>query len=322
MYKINLEKARGSIAKKSLKEFDNIVSQKVLGASNHINMIGDIIEQIALDSNSIKEMKERIIEVTNYFIYTRGEASQAIKNAICIMTNKLDTYNGDIQEVVKKIIKDKNDYHIKSKYNIDLAVKYSVKLCENFKTILVYDYSSSVDMMLKSLKKPITVFIAESRAINGGVGFIKSCILLGHKIHFIPDVALMYYIKKCDAVFMGAETIYPDGTGFNTIGSDIVALICSQFDIPLYFITTLIKLDFRMLKGDIKQLVINDMSSKFKELIGNENNNINFDCPELVGVPMIHIKGFITELGIIPSGQLYSVSMKYKKILEGDDYNV
>ena len=32
-------------------------------------------------------------------------------------------------------------------------------------------------------------------------------------------------------VFMGAETLYADGTGFNTTGSDIVGLICNYYHI-------------------------------------------------------------------------------------------
>ena len=50
MYTVNLEKARKALPAAAVKDFDDIVEQRVLGASKHIQMIGKMIEQIAVDS--------------------------------------------------------------------------------------------------------------------------------------------------------------------------------------------------------------------------------------------------------------------------------
>ncbi|MCB6288780.1 hypothetical protein LI276_22125, partial [[Clostridium] scindens] len=86
--------------------------------------------------------------------------------------------------------------------------------------------SSSVEAFLRKINGPKRIYIPESRVINGGAPFVQPCLEAGHQIHFIPDASMMYYMKSCDGVFMGAESIYPDGTGFNTTGSDIVGLLC------------------------------------------------------------------------------------------------
>lgn len=133
-------------------------------------------------------------------------------------------------------------------------------------TIFVYDYSSTVEKFLRGLaehERKIRIYIAESRIIDGGLPFVKVCQKAGHHIKFIPDASMMYYIKDCDAAFMGAETFYPDGTGFNTTGSDIVGLLCSYYKIPLYFLTPMIKLDIRPVTGGRKNLVFDNMKINF-----------------------------------------------------------
>ena len=65
--------------------FDSIVEQRILGASNHIAMVGDMIEAIvqrgAEEHRPTAQVIEEIFAVTGFFIATRGEASQAVSNA-------------------------------------------------------------------------------------------------------------------------------------------------------------------------------------------------------------------------------------------------
>lgn len=327
MYRIDEDKARSSLPDAQKKDFDDIVFQKVLGASTHIRLIGIMIESIVLDSiekaEPISMMIERIEIITNFFIQTRGEASQAITNAIYQMTKGLHTYTEEvrIEEISDRIISVKNAYGEASKAANKQAVSYAIEIGNRMETILVYDYSSNVEAFIRGLQGDKIIYIAESRVINGGFPFVKPCLEAGHHIHFIPDASLMYYMKKCDGVFMGAETIYPDGTAFNTTGSDIVALLCQHYKIPLYFITPLIKLDIRPVHGKEKKLVMNDLKTKMSSVANPADlqGDINYQTPELLGVEPAYIKGFITEKGVIPSMQMYALSLDYIKELRGDD---
>lgn len=325
MYVVDKEKARAALPKGVVQDFDDIVTQKVLGASTHIKMIGNMIEQIALEyktNGNIEEMIQRIDEVCNFFIATRGEASQAITNAIYQMIKGIHHHTNHDQssEVVQAIIDVKDSYAKSNKKAIDQAVSYAVEIGNRMQNILVYDYSSTVEAFLRGLQAGKTIYIAESRVINGGKPFVKPCIEAGHQIHFIPDASLMYYMKECDGAFMGAESIYPDGTGFNTTGSDIVGLICDYYKKPLYFISPLIKLDVRPVYGKEKTIVINDLKDKLQDVADPDNHkDIDYHTPELLGVCPEHIKGFITEKGVIPSIQLYDTAMQYIKELRGEE---
>ena len=198
-----------------------------------------------------------------------------------------------------------------------------MKLAEPMSRIFVYDYSSTVEKFLRSLQKnnkPYEIYIAESRVIDGGKPFVRACLESGYKIKFIPEASMMYYLKDCDGAFMGAETFYPDGTGFNTTGSDIVGLICDYYKIPLYFLTPLIKVDIRPLTGGRKNLVYKDLHEKLsynweKDL---DTENINFVTPELLGVDPKFIRAFVTEKGVVPAGSMYELSVQYSKELRGE----
>ena len=48
MYTVNLEKARKALPAAAVKDFDDIVEQRVLGASKHIQMIGKMIELLTV----------------------------------------------------------------------------------------------------------------------------------------------------------------------------------------------------------------------------------------------------------------------------------
>lgn len=307
--------------------FDSIVNQKVLGASNHIAMIGDMIEAIVKrGKDNLKpttEVIDEILTVTEFFISTRGEASQAVSNAILLMTHNIRAFAGmDIKEASARILETKNSYAQQAVKAVEQCVAYGVKLAEPMERIFVYDYSSTVEKFLRALKSPekqYKIYIAESRIIDGGKPFIQACQETGHQIKFIPEASMMYYLKDCDGAFMGAETFYPDGTGFNTTGSDIVALICKHYGIPLYFLTPLIKLDIRPVFGGRKNLVYDDLKDKLTVnwAADMDTESIDFITPELVGVPPEMIRGFITEQGIIPSGQMYHISMEYSRSLRG-----
>ena len=172
MYTVNLEKARKALPAAAVKDFDDIVEQRVLGASKHIQMIGKMIEQIAVDSvetnRTIAEMLERIQEVCQFFIHTRGEASQAITNAVYLMTARYRQHEErDIRTYAQRIIDVKKQYE-----RIVRPHQKPLFLCcgkgNRMSAIMVYDYSSSVEAFLRKINGPKRIYIPESRVINGG----------------------------------------------------------------------------------------------------------------------------------------------------------
>ncbi|MGY3778776.1 IF-2B domain-containing protein [Isobaculum melis] len=298
--------------------FDQIENHELLGATNHIAAIGVMMEHLAMDQEkSLEEIKTAIKKLAKYYINTRGKASQAITSAILLMIQGIEA-----QKTAQGIIDTKNQYFVDTEKNKEKLLSYAVNLSKKYTTIMCYDYSSTVENFLKALAKDQqmrTIYIPESRVINGGKPYIEPLVALNYQIKFIPDCAIFYYMDECEACFMGAETFYPDGTGFNTLGSDLVGLVCDYFHKPLYFITPMIKLDGKAQFGIEKKLVIDDLEHKMtKEWAENSyQEKIDFKVPELIGVESRFIHSFITEYGVVPAKQMYSVAKEYMESIYG-----
>ena len=79
----------------------------------------------------------------------------------------------------------------------------------------------------------------------------------------------------------------------------------------------MIKVDIRPVAGGRKNLVFDDLKKKLSASWGEDirTEDIDFMTPELIGVAPEFIRAFITEEGIIPSGQMYGISMEYSRKL-------
>lgn len=320
------------LPEKEQKLFDDIVGQKVLGASKHIQMIGQMFvglaDQAEKISGSTKTLREELHEVGVFFKRTRGEASQAVSNAVDMMLSQMgDLEEKTLEEAVLKVHQSVEFYALQSERNMEKAIGYAVEIGRNMKKIMVFDYSSTVNAFLVMLGKETAgteVYIPESRTINGGYAFVPTALKAGMKVHFIPDAAMMYYLKDCDGAFFGAETFYADGTTFNTTGSDLVGLVCKTYQVPLYVLTPMMKLDIRPVYGFRREPVINNLKGRLL-LAGftkEELEQVDFQCPELIPVEPEYIKGVITELGVIPAGAMYPMALDYNKLLsqgKGED---
>ncbi|WP_040214991.1 initiation factor 2 [Clostridium polynesiense] len=301
-------------------KFDDITLSRVLGANKQIKLMGEMIIAIADDpSNTKDEIVRKTKAVAEFFKSTRGQNSRAIYNALNIYILNIDTLLKLEEEEARKTLKQTIlSYEKESEKNTNKLIQYTVSMCENMDTIMIFDYSSTVNQLLKDLKHQLTVYIPESRALNGGKPFVKDALKAGHKVRFIPDTTLMHYLKECQAAFMGAETIYPDGTVFNTIGSDLVAVACKYLNIPFYALTPLIKVDVRPVYG-YKRLspMPYDYSARLAADWDEETKSkIDFSGIKLVSITPDLITAIICEEGIIPAESMFETAIKYNRKLE------
>lgn len=312
---------REELSADAKKLFDDIVTQKVLGASSHIRMISQMIRDLCasaqLKKESTTELNIKIHQLADFFIESRGEASQAITNAINILikdmdaqvTKNLDTFNTQIEQNIA-------DFEKTNKHNLELVNQYAQSVLASMKSILLFDYSSTVGKMVETCNHQLEVFIAESRAWDGGKPYIEQVLRGKHKVHFIPDAAIYHYLQNCDGVFIGSETYYADGKVFNTIGTEMVAALCNLMDVPFYVLTTLIKIDFRAVHGHIKKQLLLNLKTRIAPGVSDDIiEKLDFSCPEIVEVPAKHITAFITEKGIVPPTAIFPLSVDYLKKL-------
>lgn len=305
------ETIRSMLSVENQQLFDQIVTGAVLGAGNHIRIIGNIILNIAQKEEAPIEIKKQKIEaVSEFFKATRGKSSYAFINAMNIMTSFLHKENCTVADIETAVL----SYDKGNEANCERIITYAKRAVAGSKTIMLYDYSSTVEKFVKALEPGMVIYIPESRTIDGGRPFIEPLKKARHDLRYIPDACMMSVLKDCDAVCIGAETLYPDGTSFNTAGSDILAVLCKEFNIPYYVLTPLLKIDMQALQGIYKDVIAADL--KVKLTAGWEAEQADaVDCYsiELVGVKPQYISAVITEAGILPPAAVYTEALAYQE---------
>lgn len=294
---MNSEKVRDFVPEKCRNAFDDIVTGRSLGASNHIKMIAEMYVEIA-QVNAEEEAKKAIEIVGTFFKETRGQSSYAIVTALNRMEALMDKQTNDT--FAKRVKKAIEQYFINADEHTKRIIKYTDRLLNNINIIMLFDYSSTVEKAVAQCSHKLKVYIPESRVIQGGYPFVEGIVHAGHEVHFIPDASMLSVLHEVEMVFIGAETFYPDGTAFNTIGSDILADLCYMYHVPYYVLTPLLKNDIRSLYGIYKPVLKKDLVDVLaKEWKQELREKVHFTSIELVGVSPDKITGYVTEKGII-----------------------
>jgi len=309
------DEVRGLLPYKVQSQFDDIALGRVLGASRHIRMIGDMFTAVGREELPDEEKLKRCLLVGDYFKETRGKSSYAIINAINLMLGPL-CKNSEVKDTGECIENSIKEYFESSKKDTQRIISCFKNIVDrkHIKTLMVYDYSSTVEKCVAALETPVEVYIPESRVIDGGKPFVKPFVTAGHKVHFIADAAMLTVIRKIDAVLIGAETFYPDGSAFNTVGSDLLAEISDLYDVPYYVLTPFLKVDMRFCQGVFKEVIEADLAQRLAE--GWEESikeKVDFHSLELVRIPPRHIEGFVTEQGLIPAAAMFQAALAYEE---------
>ena len=184
--------------------------------------------------------------------------------------------------------------------------EYGWNVLEDLSSMLVFDYSSTVNAMMETAAehgKKMTVYVPESRALDGGRPFVVNALKLGHGAVFLPDAALAAFTRKADVAFIGAETFFPDGSAANTVGSDLVAILCARFGKPLYVPTAMIKVNMRGIEGRRKKELGRDLARYLAAAWPEEMRAAtDFCCPDLAIVGPAEITGYGQRAGGHPAG--------------------
>ncbi len=135
--------------------FYDITEYRVLGASNHIDLIGEIFAKIAQATKTtaeVAEAKQAIRQTGAYLDETRGEGSQAVKNALAALLGKVNAVEAvepkAFSEAVEKIVR---EFKEDSDRNTKRILQFAAAEMGGCKKYLVFDYSSTVCKYIASL---------------------------------------------------------------------------------------------------------------------------------------------------------------------------
>jgi len=108
---------------------------------------------------------------------------------------------------------------------------------ENYQSIMTISSSSTILNALEKIHSKTrikSIYILESRPLFEGRLTANSLAKLGYEVKIIVDAAAAYYSKNIDAIVIGADTVFQDGSVINKIGSMNLALLAKYYKIPFF----------------------------------------------------------------------------------------
>lgn len=108
--------------------------------------------------------------------------------------------------------------------------------------LFTYSHSSSTRNVLLAAKDRLrVVIIPEGRPIDDGKALARLLAAAGIPVTLITEAQMGRWVRGAGAVIVGADTVAPDGSVYNHMGTATLALLAKEHSIPVYALTHTLK---------------------------------------------------------------------------------
>jgi len=107
-------------------------------------------------------------------------------------------------------------------------------------TLMTYSYSSTVIEVLGQIR-PYRAIVSEARPLNEGLRTARRLAEQGISVTLITDAQMGLFVREAEAVVVGADSIFPDGSLVNKIGTRLLALAAREAKVPFYVVAETLK---------------------------------------------------------------------------------
>ena len=286
-----------------------IKSIKIQGAEN-IALFSLQILKNELHKTNEKDVLDKLQIFKKKLIKTRP-TEPCMRNALNYVFSNIN--RGNIKKQINEKIIILLKHFEKSRNTIK---KIGSKKIKSGMIVYTHCHSSTVIDILKNAKKQgknFKVYNTETRPLFQGRKTAKELARKGIKVTHFIDSGMRMAIKEADIILLGADVITSESKVINKIGSELVAEIAKNFDIPLYICTNSWKYDSKTIFGFDEKIEKRHKKEVWKNAPKNiKISNYAFEIikPEL-------ITGIISELGIYtPYIFIDEVSNNYSEIFK------
>jgi ribose 1,5-bisphosphate isomerase len=108
--------------------------------------------------------------------------------------------------------------------------------------VMTYSHSSTTRSVLLACKERLRrVIIPEGRPIDDGKALARILAEHGIPVAVITEAQMGRWVRDVDAIVVGADTVAPDGSVYNHIGTATLALLAEEAGVPMYALTHTLK---------------------------------------------------------------------------------
>ena len=305
---------------------DQLLTGELLGASRNIRQINDLFVIIAgqWPTQSSTELVAALRATGDYLAATRGRNTPAIANAIRLVLKDIEQAAGMPMAEVRQLVEARRaEFNALSLSNANLIAEYGANSLAHCEAVVAFDYSSSQLAVLRRLAergRHLRVIVPESRCLDGGRPVAREAAACGHSVVFFPDMAFSHFLRRADAVLIGAETILANGDCWNTIGSYPLAVMADRVGVPYYVATELLKIDPLSFTGQQRPIRPRDYSDLLSYPGAFAHPElISVTAPDLDVVPGSLIRAYITPVGVILPQHLWAETRKFLAASGGEE---
>jgi ribose 1,5-bisphosphate isomerase len=292
------------------KTVKDIKSLKIQGARNIAKSAMTALASYA-KSSTAKKPEEFYSD-----LLAAGELLQAsrptepmLRNSVNGMTDMVNSAmkTHSVSQLKKLVAEHEKAYQGAVDKNAKALADYGAKLIPEGARVITHCHSSTVVGILKraaELGKDFEVISCETRPRFQGRMTATDLAKAGIKVTQIVDGAVHHFMKKADAVIVGADAITARGDLINKIGTSMVAHIAKLHDVSFYSAAELYKYSPATLFGNLEKIEERDPKEVWvNPPKGVKISNLAFDV-----TPSSYISGYITEAGVIPSQSFFALA--------------
>lgn len=213
----------------------------------------------------------------------------------------------NITELKRTLVIHENDLLKKMDADAKKLASYGARLIPDDALVLTHCHSSTSTMVMKEAKrlgKRFSVVCFETRPRYQGRVTAAELAKAGIDVTLSVDGAMTLFMKKADAVIVGADSITSRGDLINKIGTSTLAHIARMNDVSFYSAAELFKYSPMTIFGTLEKIEERDP----KEVWDRPPKGVKIRNPAFEATAAKYINGYITELGVIPAQSFFAVA--------------
>jgi translation initiation factor 2B subunit (eIF-2B alpha/beta/delta family) len=141
------------------------------------------------------------------------------------------------------------------------------------------------------------VLVSESRPGGEGLAAAVALARAGLAVTLVPDAACGVFIGEASAVALGADSVRPDGSLVNKVGSYPLALAAREAGVPVYALCEALKIAAQRFPLVLEPLEWPAVAGRLPQ--GVEARSVGFEL-----VPARLLTGIVTEDGVLSVAQV------------------
>jgi ribose 1,5-bisphosphate isomerase len=256
-------------------------------------------EAMSIRTDSLDEFNAKMHDAFRTLYITRPTAV-SLPNALrVVMRYKADT----AEEARKQVIVNADKFIADSENAVKLIGEIGARRIRDGDTIMTHCNSSAAAAILTTAfrqGKHIDMIATETRPRMQGLITVDVMQKAGIPTTLILDSAVRYFMKKVDAVVVGADAITVSGNLINKVGTSQLALAAHEARVPFMVAAETYKFSPRTLLGEMVEIEERDPSEVLSDEKRKQWPSLKVRNPAFDVTPHQYIDLICTEIGAIP----------------------